>query len=45
MSRGGSGDILAGMIGSVAAQGYSLFDAACLYHFGSVAVHFEQRDH
>jgi len=29
MSRGGSGDILAGMIGSVAAQGYSLFDAAC----------------
>jgi NAD(P)H-hydrate epimerase len=29
MSRGGSGDILAGMIGSIAAQGYSLFDAAC----------------
>ena len=29
MSRGGSGDILAGMIGSVAAQGYSPFDAAC----------------
>lgn len=29
MSRGGSGDILAGMIGSVAAQGYAPFDAAC----------------
>ena len=29
MSRGGSGDILAGMIGSIAAQGYSPFDAAC----------------
>lgn len=28
MSRGGSGDILAGMIGSIAAQGYSPFDAA-----------------
>ena len=23
----------------------SLLDAACLYHFGSVAVHLEQRDH
>lgn len=29
MSRGGSGDILAGMIGSVLAQGYDPFDAAC----------------
>ena len=29
MSRGGSGDILAGIIGSVAAQGYSPFDASC----------------
>ncbi|MBQ3916138.1 MAG: NAD(P)H-hydrate dehydratase [Ruminococcus sp.] len=29
MSRGGSGDILAGIIGSVAAQGYDPFDAAC----------------
>ncbi|MCR4889093.1 MAG: NAD(P)H-hydrate dehydratase, partial [Ruminococcus sp.] len=29
MSRGGSGDILAGMIGSIAAQGYTPFDAAC----------------
>ena len=29
MSRGGSGDILAGMIGAVAAQGYNMYDAAC----------------
>jgi NAD(P)H-hydrate epimerase len=29
MSRGGSGDILAGIIGSIAAQGYTPFDAAC----------------
>ena len=29
MSRGGSGDILAGIIGSVAAQGYTPYDAAC----------------
>ncbi|MDE6797932.1 MAG: NAD(P)H-hydrate dehydratase [Ruminococcus sp.] len=29
MSRGGSGDILAGMIGAVAGQGYSAFDSAC----------------
>ena len=29
MSRGGSGDILAGMIGAVAGQGYNAFDSAC----------------
>lgn len=29
MSKGGSGDILAGMIGTAAAQGYSPYDAAC----------------
>lgn len=29
MSRGGSGDVLAGIIGAVTAQGYSLYDAAC----------------
>lgn len=29
MSRGGSGDILAGIIGSAVAQGYSCFDASC----------------
>ena len=29
MSRGGSGDILAGIIGSVAGQGYSPFEACC----------------
>lgn len=29
MSCGGSGDILAGMIGSIVAQGYQSFDAAC----------------
>ncbi|MBR6242428.1 MAG: NAD(P)H-hydrate dehydratase [Ruminococcus sp.] len=29
MSCGGSGDILAGIIGAIVAQGYSLFDAAC----------------
>lgn len=29
MARGGSGDILAGMIGGLAAQGLSPFDAAC----------------
>ena len=30
MSTGGSGDILAGIVGSLLAQGYSPFDAACL---------------
>ncbi|OUP79263.1 NAD(P)H-hydrate dehydratase [Anaeromassilibacillus sp. An172] len=30
MSTGGSGDILAGIAGSLLAQGYSPFDAACL---------------
>lgn len=29
MSRGGSGDILAGMIGAIAGQGYSAFESAC----------------
>ena len=29
MSRGGSGDVLAGIIGSVIAQGYTVFDACC----------------
>lgn len=29
MSTGGSGDILAGIIGTVAAQGYSAFESAC----------------
>ena len=29
MSVGGSGDILAGIIGSIAAQGMSIFDSAC----------------
>lgn len=29
MSRGGSGDVLSGIIGAIAAQGYSAFDAAC----------------
>lgn len=29
MSRGGSGDVLAGIIGSAAAQGYAPHDAAC----------------
>ncbi len=29
MSRGGSGDILSGIIGSAVAQGFSPFDAAC----------------
>ncbi|MBR0141501.1 MAG: NAD(P)H-hydrate dehydratase [Ruminococcus sp.] len=29
MSRGGSGDVLAGIIGAIAAQGYSCFDASC----------------
>ncbi|MDE6775978.1 MAG: NAD(P)H-hydrate dehydratase, partial [Ruminococcus sp.] len=29
MSRGGSGDILSGIIGSIAAQGFSPYDAAC----------------
>ncbi|MDE6679284.1 MAG: NAD(P)H-hydrate dehydratase, partial [Ruminococcus sp.] len=30
MSRGGSGDILAGMIGAIAGQGYSAFRSACI---------------
>lgn len=30
MSRGGSGDILAGMIGAIAGQGYSAFKSACI---------------
>lgn len=30
MSRGGSGDVLAGIIASVIAQGYSPFDASCV---------------
>lgn len=30
MSTGGSGDILAGIVGSLLAQGYSPFDAACI---------------
>ncbi|HAE51691.1 MAG TPA: NAD(P)H-hydrate dehydratase, partial [Ruminococcus sp.] len=29
MSRGGSGDVLAGIIGAIAAQGYNCFDASC----------------
>ena len=29
MSTGGSGDVLAGIIGSVCAQGASVFDSAC----------------
>lgn len=29
MSRGGSGDILSGIIGAIVAQGFSPFDAAC----------------
>lgn len=29
MSCGGSGDILAGMIGAIAGQGYSAFESAC----------------
>lgn len=29
MSKGGSGDILAGMIGAIAAQGYSPYQASC----------------
>lgn len=29
MSRGGSGDILSGMIGAVAGQGYDAFESAC----------------
>ena len=29
MSRGGTGDILAGIIGAAAAQGFSCFDASC----------------
>jgi len=29
MSRGGSGDILSGIIGSIIAQGYNVFDASC----------------
>lgn len=30
MSRGGSGDILSGIIGAVAGQGYSAFESACI---------------
>lgn len=30
MSRGGSGDILAGMIGAITGQGYSAFKSACI---------------
>ena len=30
MSVGGSGDILAGMIGAIAGQGYSAFRSACI---------------
>ena len=30
MSRGGSGDILSGIIGAVAGQGYNAFESACI---------------
>ena len=30
MSRGGSGDILSGIMGAIAGQGYNAFELACI---------------